>query len=177
MTRVPKTSLLRRQHGASLIVTLVMLGVITAMGITAFVASSSQFRMAANTQFQNIATHNAESGLAQAETWITTNFTNGGFAARVPGGLYPAGTGPDPLTMTWDDTTSIKVDVLGTERYFIEQLVVNRVLPSNSIGSCNVYGLSGPCPTVNVYRLTSRGTSILGTARVVQSVFAVRINV
>jgi hypothetical protein len=79
--------------------------------------------------------------------------------------------------MTWDDTTSVPVGALGTERYFIEQLVANRVLPSNSVGSCNVYGLSGPCPTVNVFRLTARGTSILGTTRVVQSVFAVRTNV
>jgi type IV pilus assembly protein PilX len=177
MHRSPRFASPARQRGASLIVTLVMLGVITVLGISAFVASSSQFRMAANMQFQNIATHNAESALAQAETWITTNFSNGGFTTRVSGGLYPAGTGPDALTMTWDDTTSVKVDTLGTERYVIEQLVVNRVLPSNSVGSCNVYGLSGPCPTVNVYRLTARGTSILGTSRVVQSVFAVRINV
>ncbi len=172
----------RRQQGASLIVALVMLAVISAMGISAFVASNTQFRMAANLQFQNVATNAAESALAQAETWIATNYGNAGFTTRVSGPLYPAGTGPDPLTMTWDDTTSVKVDLLGvdmlgSQRYFIEQLVVNRVLPSNSVGSCNVYGLSGPCPTVNVYRLTARGTSIFGTTRVVQSVFAVRINV
>lgn len=166
-----------RQRGASLVVALVMLAVISAMGISAFVASNAQFRMAANMQFQNVATNNAESALAQAETWIATNYLNAGFTARVPGGLYPSGTAPDPLTMTWDDTTSVKVDALGSERYIIEQLVVNRVLPSNSVGSCNVYGLSGPCPTVNVYRMTARGSSILGTARIVQSVFAVRVNV
>jgi type IV pilus assembly protein PilX len=177
MIRFPQHAPASRQRGASLVVTLVMLGVITVLGISAFVASSSQFRMAANMQFQNIATQNAESSLAQAETWITTNFTNTGFATRTSGGLYPGGTGPDPFTMTWDDTTSVPVGALGTERYFIEQLVTNRVLPSNSVGSCNVYGLSGPCPTVNVFRLTARGTSILGTTRVVQSVFAVRTNV
>lgn len=172
----------RRQRGASLIVALVMLAVIAAMGISGFLASNAQFRMAANLQFQNVATNHAENALAQAETWIAANYGNSGFATRAAGGLYPAGTGPDPLTMTWDDTTSVKVDLLGvdmlgSQRYFIEQLVVNRVLPSNSVGSCNVYGLSGPCPTVNVYRLTSRGSSIFGTTRVVQSVFAVRINV
>lgn len=169
-----------RQRGASLIVALVMLAVIAAMGISAFVASNTQFRMAANLQFQNIATSNAESALAQAETWIATNFGNAGFTTRVSGGLYSAaGTAaPDPLATAtvWDDTTSVKVNSLDSERYMIEQLVVNRVLPSNSVGSCNVYGLSGPCPHVNVYRLTARGTSIFGTTRVVQSVFAVRTN-
>lgn len=168
----------RQQRGASLVVALVMLAVIAAMGISAFVASNTQFRMAANMQFQNMASGNAEGALAQAETWIATNYSNAGFTTRVAGGLYPSTTAsPDPLTMTWDDTTSVSVGVLGTQRYYIEQLVANRVLPSNSVGSCNVYGLSGPCPTVNVYRLTARGTSVLGTARIVQSVFAVRINV
>lgn len=173
----PSACARRRQRGASLVVALVMLAVIAAMGISAFVASNTQFRMAANMQFQNMASGNAEGALAQAETWIATNFSNAGFTTRVSGGLYPSGTAPDPLTMTWDDTTSVSVGTFGTQRYFIEQVVANRVLPSNSVGSCNVYGLSGPCPTVNVYRLTARGTSILGTARVVQSVFAVRVNV
>jgi type IV pilus assembly protein PilX len=164
----------RRQRGASLIVTLVMLAVITAMGISAFVASSGQFRMAANLQFQNVATNHAESGLAQAETWIVTNFSNSGFTTRVSGGLYPSGTGPDPLTMTWDDTTSVKVDLLGSERYMIE-LLVSSTLPANSLvtTACG-YGGNAPCPSVKVYRLTARGTSIFGTARVVQSVFAVK---
>ena len=175
MIRFPQHAPASRQRGASLIVTLVMLGVITILGISSFVASSSQFRMAANMQFQNTATQFAESALAQAETWITTNFTNGGFATRGSGGLYPSGTGPDALNMTWDATTSVVVD--STKSYFIEQLVVNRVLPSNSVGSCNVYGLSGPCPTVNVFRLTGRGTAVMGTSRTVQSVFAVRTNV
>lgn len=168
-----------RQRGASLIVALVMLTVLMMLGISAFVASNTQFRMGANLQFQNVAASNAESALAQAETWIAANPTNAGFTARVPGGLYSVSTtpAPDALTMTWDDTTSVSVNALGTQRYLIEQIVAGRILPSNSIGSCNVYGLSGPCPTVNVYRLTARGTSILGTVKVMQSVFAVRVNI
>ncbi len=66
---------------------------------------------------------------------------------------------------------------MGSQRYMIELVIADRVLPSNSIGNCNVYGMSGPCPRVNVYRLTARGTSILGTTKVVQSVYTVRINI
>lgn len=167
----------RRQRGASLIVSLVMLAVLMLMGVAAYVASTTQFRMAANLQFQNVALGNAESALAQAENWIASNYNHAGFTTRTPGGLYPTGTAPDPLTMTWDDTTSVKGDALGSQRFVIEMLVADRVLPSNSIGNCNVYGQSGPCPRVNVYRLTGRGTSILGTTKIVQSVFAVRINI
>ena len=166
-----------RQQGASLMVTLVMLAVLMVAGVTAYVASNTQFRMAANLQFQNIALGNAESALARAEAWIANNYNNSGFQTRSNGGLYPAGTAPDPLAMTWNDDSSVKVDSTGSQRYMIERIIVDRVLPSNSIGNCNVYGMSGPCPRVNVYRLTARGTSILGTAKVVQSVFTVRINI
>jgi Tfp pilus assembly protein PilX len=166
-----------RQRGASLVVALVMLVVLMVLGVTAYVASTTQFRMAANLQFLNQAQGNAESALAQAESWIAGNYNNAGFVARVPGGLYPTGTAPDPLSMTWDDTTSVKVDAGGSQRFTIELLIADRVLPSNSIGNCNVYGQSGPCPRVNVYRLTARGTSILATTKVVQSVFAVRITI
>ena len=172
-----------RQRGASLIVTLVMLGVITFLGISAFVASSSQFRMAANLQFQNVATHNAESALAQAETWIATapNSDDSGFTTRVSGGVYPVGTAPDPLATgtVWDNTTSVKVDLLGTERYFIEKIFIDpRKLPANSLSpaACG-YGSNAPCPSVNLFRITARGTSILGTVKIVQSVFAVRANI
>jgi len=177
MTRNAHRSARLHQQGASLIVALVMLAVLMMLGVAAYVGSSTQFRMAANLQFQQVAQANAESALAQAESWIPANYSNAGFSARVPGGLYPVGTGPDPLTVTWDDTTSVKVDVLGAQRFMIEMLVADRVLPSNSIGSCNVYGQSGPCPKVNVYRMTARGTSILGTNKIVQSVFAVRTNI
>jgi Tfp pilus assembly protein PilV len=167
----------RRQRGASLIVAMVILGVIAMLGIAAYVTSVTQFRMAANLQYQNQAQGNAESALAQAENWIAANYNHAGFSTRSPGGLYPVGTASDPLTMTWDDDTSVKVDVQGTQRFMIELLVADRVLPSNSVGNCNVYGLSGPCPRVNVYRLTGRGTSILGTTKNVQSVYAMRVNI
>jgi Tfp pilus assembly protein PilX len=166
-----------RQRGSSLIVAMIMLGVAAMLGIAAYVASTTQFKMAANLQFQTQAQGNAESALAQAETWTLANYNNAGFVTRAPGGLYPPGTAPDMLTMTWDDTTSVKVDTAGTQRFAVELVVVNRVLPSNSLGSCNVYGISGPCPKVNVYRLTGYGTSVLGTTKVVQSVFAVRLNI
>jgi Tfp pilus assembly protein PilW len=166
-----------RQHGASLIVALVMLAVLMVMGVAAYVASTTQFRMAANLQFQNLGMANAESALAAAESWIVPNYNNAGFTTRTPGGLYPEGTAPDPLTMTWDDSTSVKVDADGRQRFMIERLIADRVLPASSIGNCTGYGMSGPCPRVNVYRLTARGTSILGTVKQVQSVFTLRVNI
>ena len=164
------------QRGSSLVVTMIMLVVLMLMGVTAVVVSNAQYRMAGNLQFQNLAMNSGESALAQAESWVGANFNNAGFSARVSGGLYPAGSNPDPYTMIWDDTTSVKVDGLDSQRYMIEMLGPDRVLPSNSVGNCNVYGAAGPCPKVNIYRVTARGTSIRGSVKLVQSIFAVRVN-
>lgn len=168
---------LRNQTGSSLVVSMIMLVVLMLMGVGAMVMSNTQFRMAGNLQFQNLAMTNAESALAQAENWIATNYTSPNLVTRVSGGLYPTGTAPDAYTMTWDDTTSQAVDASGIQRYTIEVLAADRVLPSNSITTCNVYGLSGPCPRVNVYRISARGTSVRGSVKIVQSVFTVRINI
>jgi len=169
------------QSGASLLVAMVMLVVLMLMGVTAVVVSSDQFRMAANLQFQNLAMSGADSALAFAENWTVANFNNAGFVARTSGGLYPGasvsgGAAPDPFTMVWDDSTSTKIDSGGSQRFMVEKIVAGRVLPSNSIGNCNVYGQNAPCPKVNVYRITARGTSILGATKIVQSVFATRSN-
>jgi Tfp pilus assembly protein PilX len=165
------------ETGSSLVVSMIMLGVLMLMGVGAVVVSNTQYRMAGNFQFQNAAMASAESALSQAEQWVSVNHTNTALIARVAGGLYPAGTGPDPYTMVWDDTTSEKIDADGTQRYIVEVLAENRVLPSNSVTTCNVYGLSGPCPRVNVYRITARGTSARGSLKLVQTVFTVRVNI
>ena len=166
-----------KQSGSSLIVTMIMLVALMLMGVTAVVVSNTQFRMAGNLQFQNLAMSNAESAMAQAENWVGTNFTDARFSARVSGGLYPANSNPDPYSMAWDDTTSVKADASGSQRYVIEMLGADRVLPSNSVGNCNVYGMSGPCPKVNVYRITGRGTSVRGSVKLVQSIYSVRVNI
>ena len=167
----------RYQAGSSLVVSMIMLVVLMMMGVGAIVVSNTQYRMAGNFQFQNLAMASAESALSQAENWVALNHTDPKLTARVVGGLYPMGTGPDAYTMDWDDTTSEKVDAGGTQRYMVEVLAADRVLPSNSITTCNVYGLSGPCPRVNVYRVSARGSSARGSTKIVQTVFTVRVNI
>lgn len=172
-----RMNMVRNQAGSSLVVSMIMLVVLMLMGVGAMVVSNTQFRMAGNLQFQNLAMNNAESALAQAEHWIALNHTSPDLVTRVNGGLYPSGTAPDAYTMAWNDTTSEPVDAFGNQRYIIEMLAADRVLPSNSITTCNVYGLSGPCPRVNVYRISARGSSVRGSVKIVQSVFTVRINI
>jgi Tfp pilus assembly protein PilX len=172
-----QSCLSRKQAGSSLVVSMIMLVVLMMMGVGAIVVSNTQYRMAGNFQFQNLAMAAAESALSQAENWVALNHADPKLITRAPGGLYPVGTGPDAYAMAWDDTTSEKVDAGGTQRYVVEVLASDRVLPSNSITTCNVYGLSGPCPRVNVFRVSARGSSARGSTKIVQTVFTVRVNI
>ena len=63
---------LHNQRGSSLVVSMIMLGVLMLMGVGAVVVSNTQYRMAGNFQFQNLAMSSAESALSQAENWIAT---------------------------------------------------------------------------------------------------------
>jgi Tfp pilus assembly protein PilX len=172
-----RINLARHQTGSSLVVSMIMLVVLMLMGVGAIVVSNTQYRMAGNFQFQNQAMAAAESALSQAELWITANVVHPELAARVAGGHYPLGTGPDPYTMPWNNNTSETVGGLDSQRYIIEVLGANRYLPASSVKTCPGYTLSGPCSRVNVYRITARGTCARGSVKIVQSVFTVQVSI
>lgn len=169
---------LSKQRGSALIVTLAILTALSLIGISAITISKSNLRLAANLQFQNAAQNESESALAIAENWISTNYSNTAFfGGTAVAGLYPEGSNIDPLTHSWADANSIEVTGSnGRQRYVIEVFVTNRTLPSNSLGNCNTYNNPAPCPKVNVFRISARGTSLLGASRVVQTLFAARQN-
>ncbi len=171
-----QTASMHRQTGSSLVVSMIMLVVLMLMGVGAIVVSNTQYRMAGNFQFQNQAMAAAESALSQAELWVLANVANPELSARVAGGHYPLGTGPDPYTMAWTDTTSERVGGLDSQRYIIEVLGANRYLPASSVKTCPGYTLSGPCSRVNVYRITARGSSARGSVKIVQTIFTVQVS-
>ncbi len=162
------------ERGAVLITSLIILGLLMLLSASAVMMSRTQFKVAGNTQFQSLALSDAESAIAAGENWLNTNFAAAGFSTTGHPGIYPAGTVIDPLTMKWDDATSIKVDPAGNQRYAIELYMPSRTLPTNSLGQCNSYGMVAPCPKVNLYRISARGVSRAGATKVVQSFYAVR---
>jgi Tfp pilus assembly protein PilX len=163
-----------KQRGAVLITGLIILGVLLLLGASAVTMSNTQFKLAGNLQFHNLALSDAESAVAAAESWLNINFADPGFSSVGQPGLYPAGTAIDPFTMKWDDTTSVKVDPDGNQRYAIELYMPGRTLPTSSVAQCNTYGTVAPCPKVNLYRISARGASRLGATKIVQSLYAVR---
>jgi Tfp pilus assembly protein PilX len=169
-----------RQRGSSLIVTMIMLIVLMLMGVAGVVVSNTQFRMAGNLQFQNGAQNNSESALAQAEKYLSANILNAGFTTKTLPELYSTESGfpaPDALNSSWDDTNSRMVVVNGapdpTQRYRIDMLTSTQTLASSGISSCMAYGGPGSCPNVRAFRVTTRGNSVRGSVKFVESIFVV----
>ncbi len=62
-----------RQRGASsLFITVILVLVVMLLAVTAAVLSSTQFKLAGNLQYENIAFNLAEGALASAENWLST---------------------------------------------------------------------------------------------------------
>lgn len=154
--------------------------------------SDTQYKLAGNLQFENVAMNNAETAIAEAENWLATG-TNSQHAglisdacnSRSVGYLYPLNNtvappapclasytvpGNDPLTMIWDNSNSIQA-VASDQRYIIELLSTNNILVGSSVASGG--RSSSGCKQVNTYRITSRGVSARGASKFVQSYYSV----
>lgn len=91
-------SLVNSQRGATLVIALIILLVMTIIGVTSMKSSTLQERMAGNARQKTVAKNAALTALREAEIWLTTNvdqpedinaFTGGGgkySAVRRPGG-------------------------------------------------------------------------------------------
>ena len=175
-----------RQRGASsLFITVILVLVVMLLAVTAAVLSGTQFKLAGNLQYENIAFNLAEQALVSAESWLSApdgagnpaNSRDAGFATYTTGNYrypidYLASTSVDPLTMTWTDSNSLPIDADDAKRYLIEKWGSDNV----PFGEGNGIGVT--CQTVsskvNIFRITTRGTSAKGTTKFVQSIFSVR---
>jgi len=175
----------RRQRGASsLFITVILVLVVMLLAVTAAVLSSTQFKLAGNLQYENIAFNMAEGALASAESWLSTGtnakkagFTGYGTDSPALPQIFPIGyLTTDPLTMAWSDSNSIAVVVgtdLGTNnpRYLIEKYGAdNQPLGTGLDSGGRPLTI---CQKVDVFRVTTRGTSAKGTTKLVQTTYSV----
>ncbi len=179
-----------RQKGATLVMAMIILVVLMILGVMAVTTANTQFKLAGNLQFENIAKNNAENQIIVAESWLATPdvtpgktlyINNPGFttwSAATPQ-LHPLNdlanrvgiVNGDPLNMTSAQWQANSVNVLGNG-YLIEMIGPNKVPPGGSV----VVG--APCVNnniniVNVFRVTARGTNARGAVRYVQTVYQV----
>ena len=169
-----------RQRGASsLFLTVILVMVVMLLAATASVLSSTQFRLAGNLQFENIAFNLAETAVASAENWLGTgtNAKNDGFTTRSDStpALYPIGyltaNSLDPLTMTWANTNSTVVDGDDNKRYIVEKYGADNQ-PLGTGLDTGGRPLTG-CQKVDVFLVTARGVSARGTSKSMQTTYSV----
>ena len=177
----------RQQTGSTLIISLIILIMVMMLGVTTMVTSNTQYKLAGNLQFEDAAMNNAETAIAEAETWLATgtNYKVAGLISDACSGrssphLYPLDTtvipaapcsANNPLTMDWGNTNSVQAVAADNARYLIELLSTNNIL----IGSTVVVGgrRSSACNKVNTYSITARGISARGASKFVQSYYSV----
>lgn len=168
----PQLSFPKKQFGAALIVSLVVLIVMTIIGVTAIRTSSLEEKMAANTRDREIAFQATELALRSGEAWIASQIDEitpsdtGAGNIWIPDSMDPNDANAtnwwEEVNVAWWNANGIQVDadiVFGTDgddititkpRYVIEyqQFVTDDL----SVGTGST--LSGR----HFYRITARGT-------------------
>lgn len=148
---------LHTQHGAILIVSMLILLVLTIIGVSSMQSSTLEEKMASNSRDRNIGFQSAESTIREAETYIEDLVTTGGFTDA--NGLYSAiENEPDPYAAaTWTATgtsrTATPPGGSAGAQYFITR---TGTIVDQSAGG----GVELP-PTaredISVFRITARG--------------------
>jgi len=158
-----------RQSGSTLIISMIILGVIMLIGVTSMLISETQYKLSANLQFEDKALNNGEEAINDAEKLLVTigGATHESTFTTATKGYYTSKP-PEPLTLKWDDTNSVK---LGSDspptRYMIQQV---RLGIKDAGEGINTGGRSSSCGKgINTFLITARGTGPRGTYKYIQS--------
>lgn len=148
------------QTGAALVVSLMILLILTLIGVSGMQGTIMQEKMASNTKDRSLAFQSTESAVRDAETYIESLVTIGGFDGTT--GLFNIDDAePDYLlASTWSsDEKSIQTTLVpGTAsapRYFIKKTGTL----TGTQGSMNMSGYGGnkSLSEVTTFRITARG--------------------
>lgn len=151
------------QRGATLIISLLLLMVLTLIGVTAMRTTTLEEKMAGNMRDQNIAFQAAEAALRAGENWLaqqtTEPATHGNCAAAPCDQVWVLNTpnqGDFLDTQWWKATTQAQTysdatltDVKTPPQYFVEHYTL--IADSLVVGQ-------GPKTGRDIYRITARGT-------------------
>ncbi len=162
-----------RQGGATLIVSLIILLILTLLGVTAMQSATMEERMAGNINDRNLAFQAAESALRTGEAWLQS------FGALLPiandsasNGIYTVDTRPanwwDPAPTTPPQVADGTFSALKNQPIYVIEERAYVEGSSLRIGSDPEGG------GFNVYRVSSRGTGGTDAATVsLESTYAV----
>jgi type IV pilus assembly protein PilX len=168
-----------RQNGATLVVAMLLLLVLTVLGLTTMNMSRLEERMAGNSRDLNLAFQGAEAGLRDAEERIKTWNSSPTTCSAAPCGLWQISTLPVDLrdqTLAWWTTNAAEYGVAGSKEITEvtrDPMVVIEELAF--VGDTVSINPSGPPPGRQFYRITANSAGASDTAEVVlESTFVTR---
>lgn len=160
------------ERGATLIVALIFLLIITMVSLSGVQTTAMEERMASNVRQRNLAFQSSEAGLREAEQFINALVSTGAFGVT-PGLLAENDAEPDYFSAaTWTDANSIQVTsgAIGTlhgvgeyPRYIIKYVVENAADPNDELE----FNVDEAGDRVTIFKIVSQGTGGNGTTQVV----------
>ncbi len=168
---LPRCMTRPRQEGATLIVSLLILIVLTLIGITAMSTSGLEEKMAGNSRDLNLAFQAAEAALKDAEEFIRTGIASTTAFDGSIAGLYPPVTENNPPPDYFDSAvwTSARnysgtIDGVKAQPKYIIELVGTMGADDINIAG---YGESSGAGEITTFRITARGTGGTNEAAVI----------
>jgi len=157
-----------RQHGAALIMSLVILVILTLLGIASMNTANLQLLMTGNAQYQTVALSRAEQVIREAEAVVDAIVP--GVTPAITDGYHDITTisEVDLSTFTWPDNQTGDSTLVANSKYIIEYSG-NKKLPSTTFKFINGKPIIGD--KVSVYRITARTLATRGAVRLVQSIY------
>jgi len=178
---------IKQQHGAVLVMSLLMLFVLTLIGVSSISTTTMEEKMSGNSRNRHLALQAAETAISDAERFIKDNVNNpvAQFTNLGTNGLYNLGYGPtttDATDKTWWPGANKRTygaaiqDLSAAPEYTIEYLgetTEESASDGNILGGEEGAGSGG---SIHTFRITVRGTGLTtNSAVVIQSHFGKRI--
>jgi len=178
------------QHGAVLVMSLLMLFVLTLIGVSSISTTTMEEKMSGNARNRHIALQSAETAIKIAEKFITDSVNNpvGQFANS--GGLYSLGQGPSSknaidyswwYTTGYAKTTNARVEpsVSNSDLKYNPEYTIEYIGETTQVEATDIEISSEPGGSqggIHTFRITARGTGITkNSVVVIQSHFGKRI--
>lgn len=151
----------RRQHGAVMVVSLVILLIVTMIAVSSMQGTVLEEKMAGNSRDRNLAFQTAESGIREAELFVDNIVSLGAFDGT--GGLFGR-TDVEPDfwdPTTWTDATRHVVAGITYGSYeFPQYFIKHHTTVIGTEGAMNMsgYGDNKGTGDVTVFKITGRAT-------------------
>jgi len=166
----------QQQTGATLIVSLLILLVMTLLGVTAMQTNILEEKMSGNSKDVSLSLQAAEAALREAEAYVETIVSPAAAFDGTTAWLYPDGNNIDIYAAaTWNTARSYQTgDITGVTtrpKYFIE--LYGEIGSASTDININGYGESSGTANISGFRVTARGTGGSNeTVTILQSYYA-----